>query len=350
MRTVQMHHLSFKKTGQDKLLQVSNLSVCFPTPRGMLHAVRNVSFDLEQGEILAIVGESGCGKSVTGKALLGLVEPPGFVESGTVELHGEDILKKSPGEQRSLRGKKIGMIFQDPSSAFDPVYTIGNQITETLAAHNVARGVKAKKLALRWLERAGFTEAERVFNSYPFELSGGMRQRAYIAMVMALEPQIIVADEPTTALDMISQVRVLLLLKKLQKSSGCSIILITHDLNAAASVADEVMVMYAGQVVEYGAADDILCHPVHPYTAALVESSDWCRPRGMLKTLDGQPPNPGSIPSGCFFAPRCNRANLVCRNNPPQLRELGERLCRCHNVGLAGSVHTDHKKNCSGVQ
>ncbi|MGB9903717.1 MAG: dipeptide/oligopeptide/nickel ABC transporter permease/ATP-binding protein, partial [Desulfotomaculales bacterium] len=229
-----------KKPQQHKFLKVSNLSVHFPTERGVLQVVRDLSFELDQGKLLAVVGESGCGKSVTGKALLGLVDPPG-VMTGTVELLEEDILKKSPSEQRALRGKTVSMIFQDPSSAFDPVFTVGSQMTEALFAHGLAKGNHAKKLAVGWLTRVGFNEPERIFNCYPFELSGGMRQRAFIAMVMALDPKLIVADEPTTALDMLSQIRILALLKELQNQAKCSIILITHDLGAAAGVADEVL-------------------------------------------------------------------------------------------------------------
>lgn len=317
---------------EEQVVRVRNLSVSFPTARGVYRAVRDFTLELDAGKFLAIVGESGSGKSVTARALLGLVEPPGYLEAEELTVAGSDLLAISPPELRSFRGRAAGMVFQDPAAAFDPVFTIGSQITESILEHRLAKKGEASKIVLDWLAQMGFAEPKRVFHSYPFELSGGMRQRAYIAMVMALSPRLIIADEPTTALDMLNKVRILDLLKKLQLQNGCTVILISHDLGMVASIADQVLVMYAGQVVEHSTAKKVLQDPWHPYTAALLGSTDWNRPRGSLQAIPGQPPALNALPDGCSFAPRCRLATAACFREPPVPDRIAGRMLRCHRA------------------
>ncbi len=313
----------------EALLSISGLTVCFPTPRGLCRAVRDLDLQLASGTILALVGESGSGKSVTGKAILGLVEPPGYFASGEIAVAGESVLSKTPENLRLWRGVKAGIIFQDPASSFDQVFTIGAQMVEALTAHGVDVG-SARRETLKWLDGVGFRDPERIISSYPFELSGGMRQRAYIAMVMSLRPSLIIADEPTTALDMLAQSRLLALLQQMRQTTSCSIILITHDLGLAAGIADEVLVMYAGQAVEHGEARNVLSQPAHPYTRALIGSVNWNNPRGGLATIPGQPPVLSDLPPGCAFAPRCSEAVALCKQEEPPDRLQTGAICRCH--------------------
>lgn len=313
------------------VIKVKGLSINFPTSRGIYTSVRDLDLKVKPGKILAIVGESGSGKSVTGKALLGLIEPPGVLAGGAVMIGKENIFSQTDERKRSLRGKQVGMIFQDPGAAFDPVFTIGAQMTESILAHNLGDKKEAKNISLKWLNLVGFIEPQRIFNCYPFELSGGMRQRAYIAMVMSLNPKILIADEPTTALDMITQARILSLLKKIQLDTGCSIVFITHDLGIVANFADEVLVMYGGQGVEQGPVEDVLYQPSHPYTEALINSIKWGSKKGRLRPIPGQPPEMHKLPSGCAFNPRCSYAMIKCQKEVPSLRTLTDgTLCRCH--------------------
>ncbi|SMB89677.1 peptide/nickel transport system ATP-binding protein [Desulfonispora thiosulfatigenes DSM 11270] len=304
----------------EKVLDVNKLSIDFPTPHGIYKAVRNLSFSLYEGEILAIVGESGSGKSVTAKSLLGLIEAPGILKDGIVMINGQNIFSLTSEERCTIRGKRIGMIFQDPNIAFDPVCTIGKQMVETLLNHNLVKNFnEGKNISLEWLEYVGFLDPLRVFNSYSFELSGGMRQRAYIAMVMVLEPQILIADEPTTALDMVNQARVLNLLKKMKQEKNCSIILITHDLSIVANTADRILVMYAGEALEYGEMIDVLYDPSHPYTKALIRSVNMGEKNLKLNVIKGEPPRMNEKISGCSFAKRCEFAGDECLENKPKL-------------------------------
>lgn len=325
--------------GKEAVLKVEGLSIIFPTPRGTYQAVRELSFQLKAGETVALVGESGSGKSVTGKALLGLVEPPGIVAGGGVYLYGDDIILKAAEDKRRLRGTAIGIIFQDPGSSFDQVFTIGAQMTESILAHGLTDKAGAKEIAIDWLGEVGFAEPRRIYHSYPFELSGGMRQRAYIAMVMSLNPSLIVADEPTTALDILTQARLLAVLKKLQSKTQCGIVLITHDLGLAANNSDRLLVMYAGQIVECGLTRDVIGRPKHPYTAALIDSSYRGGGKKRLLVISGQPPEMNNLPPGCTFAPRCTHSSGKCSVTQPSLHRLaGERLCRCHRP-VAHKLH-----------
>lgn len=323
---------SFRRTDlkAEKLLQVEGLTITFPTSRGNIQAVRNLNFRLSPGEMLAVVGESGSGKSVTGKALLGLVEPPGIVVGGGVWLEGENILIKTEEEKRRLRGAAAGMVYQDPGASFDPVFTVGSQMIESILAHKKSGKAAARKIALEWLGSVGFASPERIFDSYPYELSGGMKQRAYIAMVISLGPRLIVADEPTTALDTVNQTRILSLLKHIQIESGCGVLIISHDLEVVAGISERVLVMYAGQLVEAGLTADVINSPAHPYTRALISSSyrgGYNKER--LPIIEGQL-EPDNYLDGCSFASRCRQASRTCYNTAPPLRELnGGRICRC---------------------
>lgn len=333
---------SFRPAGEvrsGKMLEVQGLTVAFPTSRGVIRAVCDLSFYLKPAETVAIVGESGSGKSVTGKALLGLVEPPGILAGGRVLLDGENVFDKTGEEKRRLRGAFAGMVFQDPGASFDPVFTVGWQMVESILAHGPAARAGAKRLALECLASVGFANPQRIYGSYPHELSGGMKQRAYIAMVMSLSPGLIVADEPTTALDMVNQARILSLLKNVQAKTGCGVIVISHDLEVVAGLSDRVLVMYGGHVVEAGPTGDIMNRPGHPYTRGLVNSSyRGVSRKERLSVIDGQTYETGHSLSGCSFAPRCGHASPECRKETPPLMKLpGSRFCRCLKTRLGGT-------------
>jgi oligopeptide/dipeptide ABC transporter ATP-binding protein len=307
------------------LLSARDLRVGFATEGGLLQAVDGVSFDLAAGEVLAIVGESGSGKSVTAQTVLGLTRSPNAEISGSVKLGETELLEASETELRKVRGERIGMVFQDPMTSFNPVYRLGSQIVEAIRAH---RGDVSKDAgrarAVELLDSVGIPDAERRVDDYPHEFSGGMRQRAMIAMALALEPEVLIADEPTTALDVTIQAQVLRLLEKLNRERGVATILITHDLGVVAEVADRVMVMYAGRVVEEGTLDEIFYDPQHPYTWGLLGSLtrlDRPRPK-RLPQISGAPPSLLSLPQGCSFRPRCPHEFSKC----PQLPALEARL------------------------
>jgi oligopeptide/dipeptide ABC transporter ATP-binding protein len=300
-------------------LEVRNLSVEFDTWGGTVKAVRDVSFTLQAGRTLAIVGESGCGKSVTVQSLMGLIPmPPGRITAGSAKLFGEEILGLSQQQLNAYRGKRIGMIFQDPMSALNPTMTIGKQIAETLVVHRALGAGAAKQEALELLRLVQIPDAERRANQYPFEFSGGMLQRAVIAMSIACKPEVLIADEPTTALDVTIQAQILSLLAELQASQGLSIILITHDLGVVARMAHDVCVMYAGKVVESGSVDDIFYRSAHPYTLGLRGAMPSNRrERQRLQTIPGSPPDLFAPPAGCGFYDRCPHAMQVCATQQP---------------------------------
>jgi peptide/nickel transport system ATP-binding protein len=312
------------------LLDVNGLSVSFATDHGIVKAVDDVSFSVREGEILSIVGESGSGKSVTLLSLLGLHDPKTTRVDGAVAFRGKRILEMSANQMRRIRGKEIGLISQDPMTALTPVYTIGWQIAEQIRAHEPISARAARLRAIELLAEVGFSNPAEAIERYPHQLSGGMRQRAVIAMALSCQPALLVADEPTTALDVTVQAQVLDLLLRLRKDLGSAIILITHDMGVVSEVADHVAVMYAGRIVERGTTNEIFSNPIHPYTWGLMASIPPLtgeRPDRLI-SIGGMPPTPGSIPDGCGFAPRCRFARAECAARPP-LRKLGNQAALC---------------------
>jgi peptide/nickel transport system ATP-binding protein/oligopeptide transport system ATP-binding protein len=317
------------------LLSAKDLRVGFATEAGLLQAVDGVSFDLAAGEVLAIVGESGSGKSVTAQTILGLTRSPNARIEGSVRLGDTELLDASEAELRRVRGERIGMVFQDPMTSFNPVYRIGAQIVEAIRAHrdDVSKA-KARTRSIELLESVGIPAAARRVDDYPHEFSGGMRQRAMIAMALALEPEVLIADEPTTALDVTIQAQILRLLESLNRERNLATILITHDLGVVAEVADRVLVMYAGRVVEEGTLDEIFYDPQHPYTWGLLGSLtrlDRPRPK-RLPQISGAPPSLLSLPQGCSFRPRCPHEFAKCTQPPalePRLPDAPSHCDRC---------------------
>ena len=312
----------------EPLLQVENLHVDFQTYGGVVQAVRGVSFDVIAGQTLAIVGESGCGKSVTVQSLMGLIPmPPGRIHQGSARLRGQDILVSKMIAGQDIRGSQISMIFQDPMTSLNPTMNVGSQIAETLEVHRGYSKSEAFARAIELLDMSKIPEAAKRAKQYPFEFSGGMLQRAMIAMAIACEPAILVADEPTTALDVTIQAQILDLLSDLQKETGMAIILITHDLGVVARMADEVMVMYAGQVVEKGSVDDIFYRSGHPYTQGLRQAMPTnnknTKAEQTLVAIDGSPPDLFNPPRGCAYHPRCPYAMQVCAQQAPPTGTLG---------------------------
>jgi oligopeptide/dipeptide ABC transporter ATP-binding protein len=318
------------------LLSARDLRVGFLTEGGLLQAVDGVSFDLAAGEVLAIVGESGSGKSVTAQTVLGLTRSPNARIEGSVQLGGEELLDASEAELRKVRGDRIGMVFQDPMTSFNPVYRLGAQIVEAIRAHRDVSKGEARGRAVELLDSVGIPDAERRVDDYPHEFSGGMRQRAMIAMALALEPEVLIADEPTTALDVTIQAQVLRLLESLNRERGVATILITHDLGVVAEVADRVLVMYAGRVVEEGTLDEIFYDPQHPYTWGLLGSLtrlDRPRPR-RLPQISGAPPSLLSLPRGCSFRPRCPHEFAKCTEQPALDARLPDAPSHCDRCWL----------------
>jgi oligopeptide/dipeptide ABC transporter ATP-binding protein len=315
------------------LLEVENLRTYFRTPRGIARAVDGVSFCVERGQTLAIVGESGCGKSVTALSLLQLVpEPAGYIEGGRVLFEGEDLLDKTWEEMREVRGRDIAMIFQEPMTSLNPTFTIGSQLVEAMAIHGTASGEKARKRAEELLARVDLEDPRQALRQYPHELSGGMRQRVMIAMALANAPKLLIADEPTTALDVTVQAQILTLIRSLQRETGMAMLLITHDLGIVAEMADHVAVMYAGQIVESAPTRALYAEPQHPYTQGLFASLPARGRRGQdLATLEGVVPEATNWPPACRFEPRCPRRWDTCAKVPPPVVVTGpERSVRCH--------------------
>lgn len=317
----------------EAVLQVTGLSTSFYTPKGVIRAVDGVSFTLQQNRCLALIGESGAGKSVTALSLLRLVPPPGRIVGGEVLLGSCNLLTLPTSEMRAIRGKEIALIFQDPLASFNPVFTVGKQITETILAHSCVSTAEAREKAAEQLAGVGLP-AGRVYHSYPFQLSGGMRQRAAIALALALHPQALIADEPTSFLDVTLQLQILSELKRQLDECCFSLLLITHDLAAAAAIADSVAVIYAGRLVECGPLRELYQEPWHPYTAALLRSHPSFKRGKRLQPVKGRTPSPLNPPSGCAFHPRCTQALPQCREEQPALLAAGDgcRLVACHRV------------------
>ena len=310
-------------------LLVKNLKVSFSTSKKELIAVRGISYQLNQGEILALVGESGCGKTVSALSILRLIqEPPGKIVSGEILFAGKDLLKLKKNELQGLRGKDIAMIFQDPMTSLNPVLTIGEQIIETLLRHASLSRKKAREKSFRLLEQVEIPSPLQKLDQYPHQLSGGMRQRAMIAIALSCSPRILIADEPTTALDVLIQAQILSLLKKIKNDTQMSILLITHDLAVVAEVAERVMVMYAGEIVESGSVNDLFRSPLHPYTIGLIESiptlESTQQKLSKLKEISGTVPSLSQVPFGCPFHPRCPTAETRCKTDKPKFKEISK--------------------------
>lgn len=309
------------------VLKIDNLHVSFDTYAGEVHAVRGVSLHVKEGEVLAIVGESGCGKSVTAKTIMKLNPmPPARIKEGTLELCGKDIVAASEKEMQNIRGQLVSMIFQDPMTCLNPTMKVGKQITETLHKHKKLSGAKCREEAIRLLKLVQIPNAEERADQYPHEFSGGMRQRAMIAMALSCNPKLLIADEPTTALDVTIQAQIMQLMGKIREETGTAIILITHDLGVVANLADRVAVMYAGKVVEQGTAQDIFYRASHPYTAALLRSLPTVETSRdeELVSIPGTPPDLFAPPKGCAFASRCQHCMKICKNNQPPVFTVGE--------------------------
>ena len=312
------------------LLQVRDLVVEFPTRRGTLRALDRISFDIAPGEILGVVGESGAGKSLTGAAIIGLLEPPGRIASGQVLLEGERIDHLPPAHLRHIRGRKIGAIFQDPLTSLNPLYTIGRQLVETIQAHLPVDSAEARRRAIGLLEDTGIPAAAERIDHYPHQFSGGMRQRVVIALALAAEPKLIVADEPTTALDVSIQAQIIQLLKRLCRDRGAAVMLITHDMGVIAETCDRVAVMYAGRIAEIGPVHEVIHQPAHPYTLGLMASiPDMEGERERLNQIDGAMPRLNAIPRGCAYHPRCPRAFERCSRERPDLLHAGATRAAC---------------------
>lgn len=302
----------------EKLLEVKDLNVAFSTRRGLVKAVNHLSFSLGKGETLGIVGESGSGKSVSMNAVMGLVRDSNVNISGSVKFNGIDLLTQSDEQMRAIRGKEIAMVFQDPMTALTPVYTVGWHIIEQIRLHTEMSKEDAKKRAIEILDEVGIPDAKRRVDQYPHEFSGGMRQRAIIAMALSLNPALLIADEPTTALDVTIQAQILDLLKQLQQTHNSSIIIITHDMGVVSEIADEVLVMYAGRMVERATKDALFAKPQHPYTQGLMNSVPRLdRPRtDRLEAIPGLPASLLALPQGCAFSTRCSKVHAACSNEP----------------------------------
>jgi oligopeptide/dipeptide ABC transporter, ATP-binding protein, C-terminal domain len=318
---------------QQVMLDVSDLHTYFYTSAGTVKAVDGVSFQLDKGKTLGIVGESGSGKSITAMSILRLVpSPPGKIVSGSIRFGDRELLKLSNSEMRKIRGNKISMIFQDPMTALNPCYTIGNQIAEVIALHQKASPQEAMAQAIEMMAKVQIPEPAKRANAYPHQFSGGMRQRVMIAMALACRPDLLIADEPTTALDVTVQAQILRLMRQLQQEFQMSIILITHDLGVVAEACDHVMVMYAGNCVEYADVHRLFDDPRHPYTWGLLASRPaLCQEGKRLESIEGSPPNLMNIGDMCGFAPRCKYAQDICRAHKPVLQELAPgHLVACH--------------------
>jgi len=317
----------------DSILEVRDLKTYFFTDDGVVEAVDGVSFTIKRGEVLGLVGESGCGKSVASLSIMRLIDKPGKIVGGEVIFKGEDLLKKTEEEMRKIRGSEIAMIFQEPMTSLNPVFTIGNQIMEAILLHQDLSEEEAKKRTIELLNLVGIPEPERRFAQYPHELSGGMRQRAMIAMAISCNPDLLISDEATTALDVTIQAQILELMKDLQKKIGMAVLFITHDLALVAEMANNIAVTYTGKIVEYSDARSVFKNPKHPYTYGLLRSVPNLlseETKVELPAIEGMVPSPYRMPQGCHFNPRCPFATEICRKEVPELNELEpHHLVRC---------------------
>src|SRR5256886_2804612 len=317
------------------LIEVKNLHTYFQTREGLVCAVEGVSFYLDRGELLGLVGESGCGKSITALSIMRLVAPPGKIVAGEILFEGRDLLKLSNAEMRSMRGNDVAMIFQDPMTSLNPVFTVGEQIAEALRLHRRLSGKDARAAAVEAMREVSIPDPELRVNDYPHQLSGGMRQRVMIAMALACDPKLLIADEPTTALDVTIQAQILELLNHLRKTRDLAILLITHDLGVVAEVADRVAVMYTGKIVEESPVDELFARPKHPYTEGLLRSVPKLTVKDVakaerLQTIEGMVPKPTNLPPGCHFEPRCPYAMPRCREGDIALYPVTEGVtARC---------------------
>ncbi|MBX6367924.1 MAG: ABC transporter ATP-binding protein [Rhodospirillales bacterium] len=323
------------------LLEVSRLRVEFATRRGPLVAVDDISFTIAPGEVLGVVGESGAGKSLTGAAIIGLLEPPGRIAGGEIRLAGRRIDNLPPEEMRRIRGREIGAIFQDPLTSLNPLYTVGRQLVETIRVHSSLGGREAREHALQLLKEVGIPAAEQRIDQYPHQFSGGMRQRVVIALALAANPRLIIADEPTTALDVSIQAQIIALLKRLCREHGTSVMLVTHDMGVIAETADRVAVMYAGRIVEIGPVWEVVHAPQHPYTVGLMGSIPILgETRERLVQIEGAMPRLTAIPPGCPFNPRCPHVFDRCRSERPELVPAGASRAACWlHLGAERPVH-----------
>jgi oligopeptide/dipeptide ABC transporter ATP-binding protein len=336
------------------LLEVKNLHTHFPTRAGLVRAVEGVSFYLDRGELLGLVGESGCGKSITALSIMRLIAPPGEIVAGEITFDGKDVLALSDAEMRRIRGDDIAMIFQDPMTSLNPVYTVGEQIAEALRLHRDLSRKEARIGAVEAMREVAIPDPSRRLNDYPHQLSGGMRQRVMIAMALACDPKLLIADEPTTALDVTIQAQILELLDNLRKTRDLAVLLITHDLGVVAEVADRVAVMYTGRIVEESPVVELFARPKHPYTEGLLRSvpkltaEDVAR-KQRLDTIEGVVPSPTDLPPGCHFAPRCRHRLPRCTAEEIPLYKLdGGVEVRCVLFDLASAVSADHRLEASG--
>lgn len=316
------------------LLEVNDLETEFKVKRGTVKAVNGVSFEVDKGEILAVVGESGSGKSVTSLSVMGLIRDPGRVAGGEILFNGENLLKKNTKEMQAVRGDKISMIFQEPMTSLNPVYRIKDQIMETILTHTTMSKKEALDRAIQMLDLVGIPAPEQRVNDYPHQMSGGMRQRVMIAMALACDPELLIADEPTTALDVTIQAQILDLINRLREKLGMAVLLITHDLGVVAETADKVVVMYCGRVVEQATVEQLFTKPLHPYTQGLLDSiPKMDEDRERLYMIKGIVPDPIHLPKGCSFADRCDKCMDKCREHMPKLAETEDgRKVRCFLV------------------
>ena len=319
------------------LINVRDLIVDFPGRRGVLRALNRISFSIASGEVLGVVGESGAGKSLTGAAIVGLLPPPGRISGGSVHLRGERIDNLPDGQLRRIRGRRVGTIFQDPLTSLNPLSRVGWQLVETMQTHLNLTGSEARQRAIAWLERVGIPDASQRIDAWPHEFSGGQRQRVVIALALCAEPELVIADEPTTSLDVSVQAQIITLLKSLTREQGTAVMLITHDMGVIAELADRVAVMYAGRIVEIGPVQSIIRAPGHPYTSGLMGSIPPVTHRvGRLPQIDGAMPRLDAIPSGCAFHPRCTRIMPQCAHEQPELRSTGQTEAACWLHTAAG--------------
>lgn len=335
-------------SGPEKLLEVKDLKMFFHTRDGIVKAVNGVSYELESRKTLGIVGESGSGKSVTAMTVMGLIPmPPGKIEGGSVEFRGQNLLEIPEKEMQNIRGNKIAMIFQDPMTSLNPVYRVGRQLSEPLILHKGMNKKEAWARSIELLKLVGIPHPDERVKDYPHQFSGGMRQRVMIAMALACDPDILIADEPTTALDVTIQAQIIELMQAVQKRTGSAIIMITHDLGVIADMADDVLVMYAGSPVEYGTCEEIFKEPSHPYTWGLMGSlprTDMTE-KAPLKPIHGTPPSLIDLPAGCAFSPRCPYAREICHTEVPPVKTIeGKHTARCHFAGEPGfTLHEAQK-------